>query len=245
MQLSSNTLFRAMVIALAMTASTGCTSGPDYPRCENDAHCRRDGRREFCVQGRCAQCRASADCGENRTCLRGRCVDGLNACEGDNDCLSNQLCENHRCVTRPECDDTRPCGVNRHCEVGRCVNDPAPDSDPVENRGPTCEIVPPHFEFDDAQLTESARRALQTAARCLQSEGQSRYVLIGRCDPRGTTEYNLALGERRARVVQRYLVSLGILPERLAVSSEGSEGATGSDETGYRQDRRVDFRLRH
>jgi len=79
---------------------------------------------------------------------------------------------------------------------------------------------------------------------CIQRERNTRYVLIGRADPRGTTEYNLALGERRARVVQRYMVSLGLLPDRLAVSSEGSEFATGTDDAGWRRDRRVDFRLR-
>ncbi len=236
-------LVLAMFLALGGGAA-GCSGDPDYPVCRNDAHCRRNGRREFCVNGRCQQCRNTSDCGENMTCLRNRCVEGLNACDGDNDCLANQMCQEHRCVARTECDAVRACPAGRHCEVGRCIADPTAESDPIENRGPQCVIEPPNFDFDDANLTEAARRSLQRIAECLQRERTSRYVLIGRCDPRGGTEYNLALGERRARIVQRYLISLGILPERVAASSEGSEGATGSNEDGWRRDRRVDFRVR-
>ncbi|MBI5517033.1 MAG: OmpA family protein [Deltaproteobacteria bacterium] len=223
----------------------GCT-GPDYPTCENDDHCRRDGRREWCVQGRCQQCRSNGDCGPERTCLRNRCVAGANACEGDNDCLVNQRCDvnSHTCVARAECDDNRPCPVGRHCDLGRCLEDAAPPTDPVDNRGPQCNLDAPLFAYDDNQLDEFARQSLQRWAECLQRERTSRYVLIGRCDARGGAEYNLALGERRARAVQRYLIGLGVLPDRLAVSSEGAEGAVGTDEDGYRRDRRVDFRVR-
>lgn len=233
-----------LLMGLAGAAATGCTSDPDYPVCRNDQHCQRNGRRELCVNGRCQQCRSNSDCGENMSCLRNRCVEGLNACEGDNDCLSSQACRDHRCVERTECDAVRSCPGGRHCETGRCVADATGDQDPTENRGPQCNLEPVFFDFDDAQLSESTRRTLQRSAECIQRERTSRYVLIGRCDPRGTTEYNLALGERRARIVQRYLISLGILPERIAVSSEGSEGATGEGEDGWRRDRRVDYRLR-
>lgn len=238
--LSSSLLLAPWLVA----AFLACSSGPRYPNCENDTHCQRDGRREFCVQGHCQQCRTSDQCGADHTCLRGQCVDGINACDGDNDCLVGQLCDHHRCVARPECDALRSCGLNRHCEAGHCLADPTPDQDPVENRGPMCTLEAPSFDFDDANLSESGRAVLQRDADCLQRERTSRYTLIGRCDPRGSVEYNLALGERRARIVQRYLISLGVLPDRVAVSSEGSEGASGTDEEGWRRDRRVDFRLR-
>jgi peptidoglycan-associated lipoprotein len=228
--------------ALAALAG-GCTS-PDYPNCENDRHCQRDGHHEFCVQRHCQQCRSGADCGAEQTCLRGRCVEGVNACEGDNDCLSGQVCTDHRCVVRPECDATRGCGTGRHCEIGNCVADISEEADPVDNRGPQCQLEAPYFDFDDNTLTSGARETLARDAECLRRETGSRYTLIGRCDSRGTTEYNLALGERRARVVRQYMMNLGVLPDRLAVSSEGSEGATGTDEEGMRRDRRVDFRLR-
>ncbi len=236
---------RALAIVWAAgLGAAACTSDPEYPRCQNDQHCQRNGRREWCVQGRCQQCRATSDCASDQTCLRNRCVPGVNACDGDNDCLVNQVCDNHRCVPRPECDSVRPCPQGRRCESGTCVAVIADDTDPVENRGTQCTLEPPMFEFDDVQLSDEARNLLSRNAECIQRERTTRYVLIGRADPRGTTEYNLALGERRARIVQRYMVRLGVLPERLAVSSEGSEFAQGTDEAGWRRDRRVDFRLR-
>jgi peptidoglycan-associated lipoprotein len=103
-----------------------------------------------------------------------------------------------------------------------------------------CEFAVVHFGFDDAVLDAPSRDALVQTARCLERERTTRYVLIGRADPRGTTEYNLALGDRRAHAVQRYLSALGIAAARLAVSSEGSEGAQGRDESGWASDRRVD-----
>ena len=235
--------FCALAAAFVAAFAAGCTS-PDYPNCENDRHCQRDGHHEYCVQRHCQQCRNGADCGSDQTCLRGRCVDGVNACDGDNDCLASQVCTDHRCVPRPECDATRSCAADHHCELGHCVSNPTDDSDPVENRGPQCQLEPALFDFDDNNLTSGARETLARDAECLRREATSRYTLIGRCDPRGSTEYNLALGERRARVVRQYLMNLGVLPDRVAVSSEGAEGATGSDEDGWRRDRRVDFRLR-
>lgn len=102
---------------------------------------------------------------------------------------------------------------------------------------------PVYFAFDAALLDQAARDELAAAADYL-GRGAARIRVEGHTDDRGTTEYNLALGERRARVVRQYMMNLGVLPDRIAVSSEGSEGATGSDEEGMRRDRRVDFRLR-
>jgi peptidoglycan-associated lipoprotein len=114
----------------------------------------------------------------------------------------------------------------------------------VDNRGRLCNFQPVYFPFDNSTLDDQSQRTLQTASECMRREGHSRYVLIGRADPRGTTEYNLALGERRARSAQRYLITMGIDETRIMVSSEGSEAATGTDESGWQHDRRVDFRPR-
>jgi peptidoglycan-associated lipoprotein len=231
----------AFLALAALTLLAGCP-GVEYPNCRGDNDCRA--RREVCVNGRCQQCRAASDCPAEHTCLRNRCVPGLNACEGDNDCLRGQRCVEHRCVAATECDENRACPGGRPCVQGRCAPAQAEEEEPTDNRGRLCNFEPVYFAFDNATLDEAARRNLQSAAECLRREGSSRYVLIGRADPRGTTEYNLALGERRARTVQRYLMSLGIDEGRLAVSSEGSEGATGTDEASWARDRRVDFRPR-
>ncbi len=237
-------LLRTLGITVGlMCVTVGCHGAPDYPNCENDGHCNRDGHHGWCINGHCQECRTTPDCPSGDTCLRNRCVDGINACDLDGDCPASQRCDAHRCVPRTECDDSRPCSGGQVCTAGHCVAPPV-EAPPVENRGPVCTLEAPTFPFDDNTLDGNARNLLQHDADCLQRERTSRYVLIGRCDPRGSTEYNLALGERRSRAVQRYLLSLGVLADRIAVSSEGSEGATGTDEAGWQHDRRVDFRLR-
>jgi peptidoglycan-associated lipoprotein len=108
------------------------------------------------------------------------------------------------------------------------------------DNGGACSFPEIHFAFDDATLDSAARDGLQRMGECLQREANTHYVLIGRADPRGTAEYNVALGSRRARVVQHYLTALGVVESRLDVSSLGSAGATGSDEASWARDRRVD-----
>jgi peptidoglycan-associated lipoprotein len=65
-------------------------------------------------------------------------------------------------------------------------------------------------------------------------------TLSGHCDPRGTDEYNLALSERRAQTVRDYLQRMGIPAERMRTLPRGALDATGTDETGWSRDRRVD-----
>jgi peptidoglycan-associated lipoprotein len=233
-------LVHCVMLAVLGVTLAGCP-GVEYPNCRGDQDCRQ--RREVCVNGRCQQCRNNADCAAEQTCLRNRCVPGLNACEGDNDCLRSQRCENHRCVPRTECDASRACPSGRACVEGRCVVE-AEAPDPEDNRGRLCQFEPIYFGFDRDDLDATARASLARAAQCLERERTTRYVLIGRTDPRGTAEYNLALGERRARTVQRYLTALGVTDSRLAVSSEGMEAAQGTDEATWARDRRVDFRPR-
>ena len=82
--------------------------------------------------------------------------------------------------------------------------------------------------------------AIQEAVECYRTQGlPARLHLTGATDPRGTEEYNIALGDRRAQAVRAYLVSLGIDGGRIGVSSVGEEMAQGSDEAGWAQDRAV------
>ncbi len=64
-------------------------------------------------------------------------------------------------------------------------------------------------------------------------------MLTGACDPRGTEEYNIALGERRASAVREYMRSLGLNSSRVSITSVGEEMATGTDEASWAQDRNV------
>jgi peptidoglycan-associated lipoprotein len=67
-------------------------------------------------------------------------------------------------------------------------------------------------------------------------------MLEGHCDPRGTTEYNMALGERRARIVSKVIKTLGMDKSRVHVISKGKEEATGRDDAGWAKDRKVVFK---
>jgi peptidoglycan-associated lipoprotein len=104
----------------------------------------------------------------------------------------------------------------------------------------------PKFDFDKDDLTPEDRAVLDQLATCLTSgaaKGKS-VSLIGRADPRGTEEYNLGLGSRRAHSVSQYLGRLGVGDPQMAVTTRGALEATGTDESGWRQDRRVDIQLK-
>jgi peptidoglycan-associated lipoprotein len=108
--------------------------------------------------------------------------------------------------------------------------------------GPLADI---RFEYDSAALTEEARATLEKHALWLQGRREVQVTVEGHCDERGTVEYNLALGEQRARAAREYLVSLGIAAERLRVVSFGKERPldTGHDEAAWARNRRAHFAL--
>lgn len=104
----------------------------------------------------------------------------------------------------------------------------------------------PRFGYDDDELQPQDREVLELIAVCL-TKGPLRgkqVQLIGRADPRGTEEYNLALGSRRAENVSAFLERLGVPDAQLALTTRGAIDAAGTDETGWQQDRRVDLQLR-
>lgn len=103
----------------------------------------------------------------------------------------------------------------------------------------------PKFDFDRFELLPEDRDVLDQVASCLTTGPlRGRTVqLVGRADPRGTEEYNLGLGTRRAESVLQYLQHLGVSPGQLSQTTRGALDATGTDEAGWREDRRVDLRL--
>ena len=103
----------------------------------------------------------------------------------------------------------------------------------------------PKFGYNEDDLLPSDRDVLQQVAVCLlRGPLQGKTVqLVGRTDPRGTDEYNLGLGTRRAESVRSYLQRLGVPSTRLSPTTRGELDAAGSDETGWQRDRRVDLEL--
>jgi peptidoglycan-associated lipoprotein len=100
-----------------------------------------------------------------------------------------------------------------------------------------------HFEFDRADIREADVPKLDANAGWLKSNAEQLVVIEGHCDERGTTEYNLGLGERRAQAVKSYLVSLGLSGDRLATVSKGKEQpqCTESNEGCWSKNRRGHF----
>jgi peptidoglycan-associated lipoprotein len=112
---------------------------------------------------------------------------------------------------------------------------------PAED-GPLADI---RFELDSAALTDEARATLEKHALWLQGRRDARVTVEGHCDERGSVDYNLALGEQRARAARDYLVSLGVAAERLRVVSFGKERPLdpGHDEAAWARNRRARFAL--
>ena len=103
-------------------------------------------------------------------------------------------------------------------------------------------VEPVFFDFDRSAVPVRERAKLEAAVKWLKDNPERNMVLEGHCDWRGTAEYNLGLGDRRANAVRKYLESLGVDAKRLETLSKGSTDAkqTGGD-AEWAKDRRVDF----
>lgn len=99
------------------------------------------------------------------------------------------------------------------------------------------------FDYDKYNIRPDARPALDAAASFMNEYRDVNVVIEGHCDERGTNEYNLALGERRARSTKTYLVSLGIASSRISIMTYGEEKpvCTSSDESCWQRNRRAHF----
>jgi peptidoglycan-associated lipoprotein len=105
-------------------------------------------------------------------------------------------------------------------------------------------LVDIHFDFDSATLSSQARQTLSKIAQWLLKHPDGKLVIEGHCDERGSQEYNLALGERRAAAAKSYLVSYGIAPNRLRTISYGEELPLdpGHNEAAWAKNRRAHFK---
>lgn len=103
-----------------------------------------------------------------------------------------------------------------------------------------------YFDYDRSDLRFDATRILQQNARVMKEYPDVKITIEGHCDERGTVEYNLALGDRRAMAVKQYLVDLGIAPSRISTISYGKERPVnpGRTEEAYAKNRRAAFVIR-
>ncbi len=263
MYLDKHWLF-ALVATVGFLGVAGC--GPEYPKCNTNEDCRQSDEgqsqeRLYCVDGRCQECRKDGDCdGPGQRCNDGVCEAIPGYCEGDADCSGSQVCRDNRCG--PECRSDDECSEGQVCEGGECVADQecTTDADCASNEAcqdgeciiaepaGTCNFKTVYFPFDSSELTDEARDKIQNNADCLEQKDERTIELAGHCDERGTNEYNIALGRRRAQSVYEYMQSLGVDSSDLETISYGEErlarqcGVDGPDRC-HEKNRRVKFNL--
>lgn len=104
-------------------------------------------------------------------------------------------------------------------------------------------MLPVYFDFDSSEVRGDQVSRIQVNADFLNKSAEVKIRVEGNCDPRGTNEYNMALGERRALAAKKYLVNLGVAEARMTTVSYGEERMLlhGHDELSWAQNRRDDF----
>jgi peptidoglycan-associated lipoprotein len=123
--------------------------------------------------------------------------------------------------------------------------DEGPVSDSSDKTASIKMLETVYFDYDRHEIRSDARPVLRKNADAIQkNEGWGVVVVEGHCDERGSEEYNLALGERRANGVKRYLVDLGVPSSRLRTVSfgEAKPAVMGHDESAWRYNRRSEFK---
>jgi peptidoglycan-associated lipoprotein len=237
------------VFALAALVS-GCI---EYPNCENDDHCQEKG--EYCLNGKCAQCRTDPHCSEGQRCLAGACERVPGWCKSNDMCTGRQKCRDSLCG--PECLDNAECGSNEECKAGQCQVKHSCVVDADCPAGQACQagacvgtvaaaacenMVPVYFDFDESSLRADARETLRNHAECVKNRTTPLQV-EGHCDSRGTEAFNLGLGERRARSTKGYMVQLGDSRSQLSIISYGESRPAkyGQSEAVFQLNRRCEF----
>jgi peptidoglycan-associated lipoprotein len=122
--------------------------------------------------------------------------------------------------------------------------------------GPTLEFVEPkpedknvlrtiYFDYNKSNIRPEFQPVLENISKWMAKKAEQQLLVEGHCDERGTDEYNLALGERRALAVRRYLVALGVSADRVHTISYGEEkpAVVGSDEAAWSKNRRAEFKV--
>jgi peptidoglycan-associated lipoprotein len=199
------------------------------------------------------ECKTSEDCleqqGFGKVCVEGRCQE----CGEDADCKEGFVCRTNKCVPKPECASDADCPEGQRCEADRCVPRPGATGAPM-GAAPERAIVPTEcaddtsftirFGFDQATLTGETQGTLQKLAECVKRAPAKHIAVQGHADERGTTQYNIALGARRAESARRYLTDLGVGANLEAVSfGEERPLCTEATEECWARNRRADFQV--
>jgi len=237
-----------LVLSIAISLSfVGCTKKPAKITCKNNSDCllTQNGKQTqgVCHMGVCEECMSDTDCKDLKKCVNNRCK---SACKIDADCDENSYCDNKTCLSKCS-DDDGSCPPGNSCSLGKCVADNKINSNSLSGEITDCnDLAKIYFEFDSSKINNNHEQDIAKLAKCLQDNPSKKLTILGHTDERGTKEYNLALGERRAQAVKSYLSSThSIASKQIQIVSYGSEKpqVQGADESAYAKNRRAEFSL--
>lgn len=134
--------------------------------------------------------------------------------------------------------DLKNAGYNRGYDMPM-TRDQEPECPPLSQLPKKFVLDRVFFGFDRYDITAEGQAALEKQAEWLQANPGQAIMIEGNCDERGTREYNIGLGERRANAVKEYLVALGVNPARISVTSNGKDApwVAGSNPDAWAQNR--------
>jgi peptidoglycan-associated lipoprotein len=242
MRMHRSFLLAVPVLALFLS---GCPAKPKNGECKTSEECAaQEGYGKTCVEGRCQECGLDTDCKAGFVCRSLKCVPRPE-CERNDDCPAGKACEAGKCMTvapppppPPECTSDGACGSGKACKAGKCVA-----SGPVACPAGGGRLLPVFFGFNEAVLTKDAQADLAKNAACIKDRAFVKVTVEGNTDDRGTAEYNLQLGQRRAEAAKKFLVNLGVPAKAVKTVSYGKERPVCTDqvESCWSQNRRDDL----
>lgn len=260
----TNLLFAFGLVLVASMTLTGCRK---YPKCRTDEHCARyDERQErrgrelyntpFCVDRTCSECRDDSACAVGESCERGTCRAIPGYCDENILCTPPQVCRDNRCG--PQCLSDADCeGEFGYCQNGQCMTGECNDDSDCEAgfrcEGHMCRAIPEAqapcyddnfktvlFDFDEYSIRNDQRDEAEWNLACLGRQDRN-ITIEGHCDERGTEEYNMVLGERRAKELREFFEDNSIPRSRINVVSYGETRPADprSSESAWSQNRRA------
>lgn len=210
-------LFCSARLVLIVLGMSGCKA--KYPKCDSDESC--ISQNEVCVFGQCQECRDDTQCAqkyptEHRVCNLGRC-----------DVVPQPI------TSTPAPPEEREYAKKGTVSITCRTNNP---------KKPLA-LDPIYFEFDQYELNTGAQLSLQHNVDCLAQVSGLPIILDGHSDERGTQEYNLALGEKRADTVFKFIKTLGADVRTIVTRSKGENEPVCEQQTDncWAQNRRVEF----
>ncbi len=218
---------RSLGAVLILVSFAACN--PKFPECKTDADCKaaeNNGGALLCLTGQCRQCGKDADCAAGKVCKDFVCGDKTVATPAPSSGSTLASSQATLCKTDDECD---PASL---CIRGQCVK--------ATSELPECTDVRVHFDLDKSELSDEDKTTLQGRVRCFRNNKGLHVTIEGHADERGTEDYNLALGSRRATTVAKYLEALGVNEEQVKTLSYGFERpvCTEHDEACWAKNRR-------